>query len=259
MNVLLAEMMRTLIELGKGLKGQLNMSIPMEELSGCLGINQVPGRNPFHTCSWEKIAWFSMKPLNSWFDDVKRRCDQLSTWAEELVRPFSLWLPGTFNPTAYVTAVMQVTARSEGLPLDKMTTETHASVYWQNTEVDYHPHNGAFVHGLYIEGARWPTLEEVDEKYDVDGTHCGGHVTDSLLKELLPLLPIMYIKAVPVQPTWEPSAVGYLRHDPHTYECPMYTTNFRGPTYIQLATLHTQDPVWKWTLAGVAIIFQTPD
>jgi dynein heavy chain len=259
MNVLLTEMTRSLIELGKGLKGQLNMSIPMEELKSCLGIDMVPGRNPFHSCSWEKIAWFSMKPLGGWFRDITERCTQLSAWAEELVRPFSLWLPGTFNPTAYLTAVMQVTARSEGLPLDKMTVETHASCFWSMTECDYHPHNGAFVHGLFIEGARWPTLEEIDEKYDIDGTHCGGHLTDSLLKQLLPLLPVMYVKAVTVQPTWEPSAVGYLRHDPHCYECPMYTTGYRGPTYIQLATLHTQDPCWKWTLAGVAVIFQSPE
>lgn len=43
----------------------------------------------------------------------------------DLVTPFSLWLPGLFNPMAFVTAIMQVTARSTGLPLDKMSIETH--------------------------------------------------------------------------------------------------------------------------------------
>jgi len=46
-------------------------------------------------------------------------------WSSELITPFSVWLPGLFNPTSYLTAVMQVTARRTGLPLDQMTTETH--------------------------------------------------------------------------------------------------------------------------------------
>ena len=34
----------------------------------------------------------------------------------------------------------------------------------------------------------------------------------------------VYIKAVQVQPTWEPSAVGYLRPEPTIYNCPVYLT-----------------------------------
>jgi hypothetical protein len=37
-----------------------------------------------------------------------RRIDQLNRWTEDLVTPVCLWLPGLFNPTAYLTAVMQV-------------------------------------------------------------------------------------------------------------------------------------------------------
>ena len=44
-----------------------------------------------------------------------------------MVTPFSVWLPGLFNPTSYLTAVMQVTARRTGMPLDQMTTETHGT------------------------------------------------------------------------------------------------------------------------------------
>ena len=41
--------------------------------------------------------------------------------------PISLWLPGLFNPTAYNTAIKQVTARRTGNALDKMATETHVT------------------------------------------------------------------------------------------------------------------------------------
>lgn len=47
MNALLSEIRRSLIELDKGLKGQLNMSQSMEDLSTAFGLNEWPGRNPF--------------------------------------------------------------------------------------------------------------------------------------------------------------------------------------------------------------------
>lgn len=37
-----------------------------------------------------------------------RRIAQLVLWSEDLVTPQCVWLPGLFNPTAYLTAVMQV-------------------------------------------------------------------------------------------------------------------------------------------------------
>jgi hypothetical protein len=38
--------------------------------------------------------------------------------------PPSLWLAGCFNPMAFVTAVMQTTARKRGWPLDDVVTFT---------------------------------------------------------------------------------------------------------------------------------------
>jgi len=57
MNVLITEIRRSLIELDKGLKGQLNMSQAMEDLIKAISINQWPGRNPFSACRWESKAW----------------------------------------------------------------------------------------------------------------------------------------------------------------------------------------------------------
>jgi dynein heavy chain len=289
MNVLLSEIRRTLVDLDKGLKGQLNMSAAMEDLVVSLTTNEVPGRNPFGLCSWEKHAWFSNKGLVSWFLDMIKRCDQLEAWTDELVRPFSLWLPGMFNPTAFLTAVMQVTARDTKMPLDQMSTETHVSSTLLATNggaeaCAHHPQDGAFIHGVYMEGARWSTEDddlsmagkaaaaaaaagggtsgtEGVEPTDLDGlgTVCGGCLMDSRLKELLAPMPLIYVKAVRVQPQWEASAVGYLRHDDAVYDCPVYITTFRGPTYVVLATLRTVDPVSKWVLAGVALVFQTDD
>ena len=257
MNELLTELRRSLIELDKGMKGQLNMSAAMEDLITALGLNQWPGRNPFSLCQWEKKAWPSMKNLMSEFADLLVRILQLKSWSKDLITPFSVWLPGLFNPTSYLTAVMQVTARRTGMPLDQMTTETHITTFLKPEFVDYFPTDGAFVHGLYIEGARWPTGDEAGDAELVTGTPCAGNLVDGRLKELLPALPVIYVKAVPVQVTWEPSAVGYLRRLPDIYEAPVYYTSFRGPTYVFLATLKTVDPNSKWVLTGTAILMQT--
>jgi len=261
MNTLLTYITETLVELRKGMDGQLNMSDAMEDFSSALSMFQVPGRNPFHQTSWEKRAWPSQKSLLSWFADLIKRCDQLTAWSSlftdrpEEALPYSMWLPGLFNPTAFNTAVMQVTARKNNLPLDNMTIETHVTTMKNHAEAEGYPEDGAFVHGLFMEGARWDVSDE-DEPQSVGTTKVAGCIHDSRLKELLPPMPVMYLKAVTVQPTWEPSSVGYLRHDPNVYDCPVYITNFRGPTYVFLATLRTVEPAQKWTLAGVALVFQ---
>lgn len=264
MNTLITEIRRSLSELQKGLDGQLNMSEPMEDLMQALSINQVPGRNPFHKTSWEKLAWWSKKSLSSWFLDLLRRVNQLEDWSMDLVLPYSLWLPGLFNPTAFLTAVMQVTARRNGYPLDNMTTETHVTTLVNPSACKAYPVDGAFVYGLFLEGARWATHNEDGDALpveDLGGTPCAGYLENSKLKELLPPMPIVYIKAVTVKPGWTPSSVGYLRGDPSVYECPVYITTFRGPTYVFLATLRTRegDDAKKWVLAGVAIIMSEDD
>ena len=73
MNALLQLIRSSLDDLSKGLSGQLNMTGPMEDLAEALNNNQVPGRNPLHRCSWEKIAWPSRKPLGSWYNDLLAR------------------------------------------------------------------------------------------------------------------------------------------------------------------------------------------
>merc|ERR1719240_1477034 len=263
MNGLLAEINRSLDELLKGLNGQLNMSQAMEDLSEALTLGEVPGRNPFHLCSWEKHAWPSRKPLEAWFNDLLKRQQQLRGWQETLELPFSLWLPALFNPTAFLTAIKQVVARRSQLPLDKMAVETHVTSYIRESDaiaLGAYPADGAFVHGLFIQGARWTSPEENEEgglKHPVSGTECAGQLIDSRLKELLPMMPVIYAKAVQVQPDWTPSAEGYIRPEKEIYNSPIYITTFRGPTYVCLATLKTKDPSSKWILAGVALIMQS--
>ena len=163
----------------------------MEDLATALSINQVPGRNPFHKCSWEKYAWPSKRPLSSWFQDLLRRVDQFTKWSSTLETPLSIWLPGIFNPMAVLTAIMQVTARSTGLPLDKMAVDTYVTTMMQPSEATAYPENGMYAHGLFMEGARWATGEEAGDAVMVGHTPTAGFITESRLKQLLPPMPLL--------------------------------------------------------------------
>jgi dynein heavy chain len=94
------------------------------------------------------------------------------------------------------------------------------------------PREGAFINGLYMEGARWDVAT--------------GAIADSRLKELLPLMPVVFVKAI-TQDKQETK---------NMYECPVYRTRTRGDTYIWTFNLKTHDKPAKWTLAGVAILLQ---
>lgn len=157
----------------------------------------------------------------------------------------------------------QVTARKNKLPLDNMSLDTHVTRMMRLNDalsLAVYPEDGIFVHGLLMEGARWTDEEESgDSVYTEAGTVCAGHLIESKLKQLLTMMPIIYVKAVPVQASWSPESVGYIRGDKNLYECPVYLTSARGPTFVFLSTLKTTQPVHRWVLAGVALLMQSDD
>jgi len=117
MNVLLKEIRKSLQDLDAGLKGTLNMTEAMEKLAGALSLNNVPH-------NWFKVAYHSNKSLLVWLDDLNRRVQQFADWSAEFETPNVVWLSGLFNPMSYLTAIMQVTARKDMLPLDDMCLKT---------------------------------------------------------------------------------------------------------------------------------------
>merc|ERR1711967_200084 len=83
-----------------------------ERMNG-LDSNKVPE-------SWENLAWPSMASLAIWIANFLDRHKQLQEWTADLTTPKVTWLSGLFNPQAFLTAVMQVTARKNEWPLDKL-------------------------------------------------------------------------------------------------------------------------------------------
>ena len=158
MNGVLGLMAREMRELELGLSGALNISDSMDTLITNLYTNKVPP-------GWLKICGqigptgvYNRKPLGLWYSDLLQRHKQLRTWADEPdVLPPCVWVAGLFNPMGYVTACLQVTARAKGLPLDSMTIATEVLKVHADA-IDAQPEEGTYIHGLFMEGARWDAL-----------------------------------------------------------------------------------------------------
>lgn len=221
MNGLVFEILRSLRELDLGLRGDLMMSAAMEKLLMELYTNKVPD-------SWSALAYPSLKTLADWFQDLLKRIKQLQKWTSGFRVPNVLWLSGLFNPQSFLTAIMQASARKNNLPLDKMRLLTEVTKK-KEEEITTARLEGAYVSGLFLEGARWdrPSGQLANAK-----------------KDLYNRMPVMYIKAVTLDKF---DSKNY-------YQCPVYKTRRRGPTYVWDFYLRTKHPPQKWILAGAAIL-----
>jgi dynein heavy chain len=56
---------------------------------------------------------------------------------------------------SFLTAIMQVTARKEGLPLDDMCLRTDVLNTRNIDELPGSAESGAYVNGFFLEGAGW--------------------------------------------------------------------------------------------------------
>ena len=147
MAILTNEIRRSLKELDLGLKGDLTISESMEALMNSIFFNQVPA-------SWERLAYPSLQGLATWYADLLLRIKELEGWVAEFQLPGSVWLSGLFNPQSFLTAIMQTTARKNEWPLDKMTLTVDV-LKKNREEVGAPPREGAYIHGLFLEGCRW--------------------------------------------------------------------------------------------------------
>ncbi len=119
----------------------------MENLSNSLFLDAVPE-------SWQRRAYPSLHGLTQWYADLLQRIKELESWISDFVLPNAVWLGGFFNPQSFLTAIMQQMARKNEWPLDKMALQ--CDVTKKNKEdMGGPPREGAYVHGLYMEGARW--------------------------------------------------------------------------------------------------------
>ena len=196
----------------------------MEELGNSLFLDSVPS-------TWASKAYPSLMGLGSWYSDLLLRVKELESWTADFQLPAAVWLAGFFNPQSFLTAIMQQMARKNEWPLDRMCLQCDVTKKSRD-DMAGPPREGAYIHGLFIEGARWDMQT--------------GMITEARLKELAPPMPVIFLRAIPVD-----------RQDlRNIYECPVYKTKTRGHTFVWTFNLKSKEKPSKWILGGVALLLQ---
>ena len=103
----------SLEQLEKGIRGLVVISPELEAMLSSISQQIVPLAFDF--------AYFTMKPLASWFEDLKLRYEFLNNWYLKSI-PYVQWISAYTYPTGFTTALLQKFARKDdkSLSIDKL-------------------------------------------------------------------------------------------------------------------------------------------
>ncbi|RLN55940.1 hypothetical protein BBJ29_006588 [Phytophthora kernoviae] len=243
-NRLLALLQISLVEIQKALKGLVVMSAELEAMGNSMVNGHVPSR-------WSAVAYPSLKPLGSWVTDFLARLAFLQNWITRGAAPPVYWISGFFFTQAFITGTQQNYARKHKLPIDQVGYDM-AVLAQPAAELTTPAEDGAYVDGLFLEGARWDANIYT--------------LTESKPRELYVPLPVLHLlpksrdQIEPIEDT-DPKGTA------HVYLCPVYktskrqgtlsttghSTNFVMSVRLPMSAQHRQK---HWIRRGVALLTQ---
>lgn len=235
-NNLLGTMRSNLKELKLALRGLVVLSADLDMLMRSLMNNQVP-----LMWSSSKAGYESLKPLGSWVKDLLERVAALRRWLQHGT-PSSFWISGLFFPQGFLTGVLQTHARKHVVPIDTLIFRFEVFDL-DAEEVQEGPEDGVYVHGLFMDGARW------DRKARL--------IADQKKGEMFSPMPVVHF----LPTTSARQKDGY-------YVCPLYKTSVRKGTlsttghstnYILDLSIPSNQPEDFWILKGTALLCQLDD
>jgi len=228
----------TLTEIKRAIHGEVVMNAVLEAMYNAFLIGKVPE-------NWHEGSYLSRKPLASWFDDTVSRIEFLRDWNDN-GQPMSFWLPGFFFPQGFLTGVLQTHSRAFKIPIDDIKFRTHVLHIQAVDQVDDPPETGVYIHGLYMEGARFNRESEL--------------IDESVKGELFTTMPVIWLQ--PVQRSETTSRAD-------TYTCPMYKTTARAgalsttglsTNFVLSLDLNSgPKPPSHWIQRGVALLCMLDD
>jgi dynein heavy chain, axonemal len=235
----------TLENVQLAISGDVVMTDELQRAMGDIFDARVPG--PWlRTPAGDEFSWLASS-LGPWFAGLQERDAQLRSWINDGA-PNSYWMTGFFNPQAFLTAMKQEVTREhskEKWALDGVEYFVEVKEMAGAHAVRAPAEEGVYVHGLFIEGARWNSnykskdgkkgsLDELQGKARVDS---------------LPVMRITVIKA---------SAAESHANSSTVYMCPLYRYARRTDLHLVFSapmnTLIEGKDKNHWTLRGVAAL-----
>jgi dynein heavy chain len=233
-NRLTSVVRKSLQDIRKAMKGLVVMSSELEEVFDSMLNGRVPN-------VWASKSYPSLKPLGGYLSDMLTRLKMFSTWID-VGPPDIFWISGFFFTQSFLTGVTQNYARKHAIPIDQLGFQFEFSS--KSEEQLSKPNDGAYIKGLFIEGARW------DPK-----TMLMGHSLPKLLFDILPIIQLVPLRKLDF-------------NKKSTYTCPVYKTSARRGTlsttghstnFVLFIQIPTDRPQQHWVNRGVAGLCQLDD
>jgi dynein heavy chain len=177
-----------------------------------------------------------MKPVGRYVEDLMKRLDMLTSWLDN-GPPEKFWVAGFYFTHAFLTGVAQNFARKYKIPIDNVSFDFECLA--KGGDYSSKPEDGAYVYGMFVEGARWCYEEEV--------------LKESEAKVLYSEAPMIWLQ--PCEPENKKVFPNYL--------CPVYRTPERKGTlattghstnFVIDLRIPSDKPADHWIRRGVAFL-----
>ena len=150
-NTLLDVVRLSLKQLCEAFRGDTILTEVLEEMGSELFHGKIPSL-------WLKASYPSVKSLQAYVLDLKKRVAFLGDWIE-IGAPKVFWLPGFYFTQVFLTAVQQQHSRKHNMEIDSLTW--NFDILKPDSPELAKEVDGCLVNGLHLEGAAWNARQGV--------------------------------------------------------------------------------------------------